>query len=112
MSRYLDNDKLINNHPMYDKILEKRGLKQITQHESKRSFNITEEDIQFINTVEYVWDKGMTYRYLAHQYYNSPNHWWVIAMVNKRPTEAHLRSGDTILIPLDLSEVLGLMTDE
>jgi hypothetical protein len=33
--------------------------------------------------------------------------WWLIGWYNQKPTEAHFKIGDTVLIPLPLEEILG-----
>ena len=109
MSRYTDSSVVINDHQLHNDILEKRGLKQITQHASNSGFVITEEDMAYISYTTFTWVMGTNFRKLAHIYYGSADHWWVIALFNKKPTAAHIKLGDKIKIPNDLGEVLGLM---
>tara|TARA_R100000152_G_C6761325_1_gene185434 strand:+ start:1140 stop:1478 length:339 start_codon:yes stop_codon:yes gene_type:complete len=111
MSRYTDSDIIINDHQLHNKMLEKRGLKQLTQHASNSGFVITEEDMAYISYTTVQWSMGMNYRKLAHVYYGSADHWWVIALFNKKPTAAHVKLGARIKIPDDLGEILGLITN-
>ena len=46
---------------------------------------------------------------LAHQFYGDFKQWWVIAGFNKKPTESHVKMGDTIRIPKDISEALEVI---
>ena len=39
-------------------------------------------------------------------YVDDTNLWWVIAWYNKKPTEAHVKAGETIVIPLPLDKIL------
>jgi nucleoid-associated protein YgaU len=43
---------------------------------------------------------------LAHKHYGDANLWWIIAWYNKKPTEAHVKMGDIITIPLPLDKVI------
>ena len=36
---------------------------------------------------------------LAHRYYGSSGFFWIIAMFNNKPTDAHYNYGDIVLIP-------------
>ena len=110
MSRYTDADIVVNDHQLHNDMLERRGLKQITQHASNSGFVISEDDIAFINYYEVAWGSGSNFRKLAHLYYGSADHWWVIALFNKTPTTAHVK-GSTIKVPVDMVDVLELMSN-
>ena len=58
-----------------------------------------------------MWKYGDRLYNLAHQYYGNAEFWWIIAWYNGYPTEASIRNGAIIEIPLSLEEVtvaLGL----
>ena len=46
---------------------------------------------------------------IAGQQYQDASLWWVIAMFNKKPTEAHFNLGETVYVPLPLEQVLRIM---
>ena len=45
------------------------------------------------------WTFGDSLYKLSYQYYNTIEFWWVIALVNNKPTDAHFKFGDMITIP-------------
>jgi len=60
-------------------------------------------------TTDHIWKYGDRYYQLAQVYYNSPTYWWIIAWFNNKPTEAHLKPGEVLRIPLELSEALSML---
>jgi len=59
-----------------------------------------------IRSTTHVWTYGDRFYKLANQYYNDVTFWWVIAWYNSVPTEANLKTGDLIQIPLNLESAL------
>ena len=57
---------------------------------------------------KYRWKLGDKYWKIANEFYNDPSLWWVIAWFNRRPTEAHNKSGDLIFVPVPVEELLSL----
>ena len=57
----------------------------------------------------YVWKYGDRLYNMAAQYYGDVRYWWVIAWWNSYPTEADLRPGMAITIPLDLESALSAL---
>jgi hypothetical protein len=39
---------------------------------------------------------------LADVYLGDPNEWWIIAVINKKPTDFNWSIGEQVLIPSDL----------
>jgi hypothetical protein len=67
----------------------------------------TDQQIQgYVIQLE-TWAVGQRLYKLADKYYGDSQYWWVIAFFNKKPTEQHFSLGDTVQIPLPLSEVLS-----
>jgi hypothetical protein len=110
MSRYLRRPTGFNFYEQYDEVLEKRGVKSIEQYRTPRSKFFDEEDIEKLEYIEYVWKNGDTFWKLAKRYLDSPRNWWVIASINKKPTESHIEIGETIKIPLSLARALQVVT--
>ena len=67
---------------------------------------ITKDLVRNIPTDNYLWEYGDTYQKIAARYYDDPEMWWVIAWFNQKPAEFMLNVGDTILIPLELVDIL------
>jgi len=51
------------------------------------------------------WTVGDHYWKLASKYYGDPSAWWVIGWFNQKPTEAHVKTGNLVLIPTSLEDV-------
>jgi len=109
MSRYLKRLTAVNDYEQYDDTLEGRGVKSIEQYRTPISKYFDDDDIRGIDYINYVWKGGDTFWRLAKKYLNSPKNWWVIAAINKKPTEAHLEAGEVIKIPLSLAQALQVL---
>jgi len=109
MSRYNGRRKAVNKNEMYDKLLENRGVQQITQYTTPTLKIIPQEDLDRISSVEYVWKSGDKFWRLAAEHFGDASLWWVLAQFNKKPTEYHVEIGEIIKIPIDLAVALGAM---
>jgi nucleoid-associated protein YgaU len=107
MSRYNNRRKGTNDLEQYEKILDDRGVRRITQYTTPQLKFPDEETLLRIRTTDYTWRQGDKFWRLASMHYNDPKLWWVIAQFNTKPTEAHLSPGDVIKIPVDLAVILG-----
>ena len=84
MARYNKDRKIINASEYYKFLREKRGIKSITHYETPT----------------------LSHPSVMEQYYNDPRYWWVIAWYNGYPTEADIKPGALIAIPVDIEEAL------
>ncbi len=103
MSRYENRtEHLISPNSVYEDLLKRRGRdsKPMTAYASPEHQEITDEALLEMEVVFHSWTVGDRFYKLAHKYYGNPNHWWIIARFNKVPTEAHVKIGDTLQIPL------------
>ena len=110
MSRYNNRQKIVNSNEMYDKLFEDRGVKHITQFNMVPLEYPNEESLLNITTIDYTWRQGDKFWKLASTQYGDPRMWWVIAQYNKKPTENHVKLGETIKIPVDLGVILGALS--
>lgn len=109
MSRY-DNSRIaVNKNEMYFDLFEERGLKKISQYRTFTFKIVPQEILDSIQTENYIWKYGDTFSSLASKYYADPKMWWIIAGYNRKPTEASLKIGDMIKIPLNISEVMQVL---
>jgi nucleoid-associated protein YgaU len=107
MARYDSRRVITNSSRFYAEMLEKRGLRRIRQYNTPyMSYPSPEQISATIDRVSHLWKTGDQYWKLAHQYYGESELWWVIAWFNKKPTESHIKMGDTIHIPMPLNSVL------
>jgi len=110
MSRYNSRRKAINKSEMWKKTLEDRGVMEVEQYVTPRLKNPTEEELNRIQTKDYVWKSGDKLWRLASIEFGEPGLWWIIAKLNNKPTDILYNAGDIVKIPLNLTialEVLG-----
>jgi len=104
-----DNRKIVDNEEeIYGDIFERRGVNKIRQYTTPSMNSVSYSARRAVSRTYYTWSIGDTYWKLADNFYNDPSLWWLIAWFNQKPTEAHLKVGDTIAIPMPLSSVLEL----
>lgn len=104
-SRYNDRNTL-------NKIDER---KQVKIKERQATINFYETNSKKINKnyenfsfFDYTWKNGDKLYKIAQTFYGDPMLWWVIAEVNKQPTDFHYSPGDIIKVPnpTSLEEVI------
>ena len=93
----------------FEEILEERGLERIRQFTTPVLRHPTRGGKKTLTRIGHIWKTGDRYYKLAHKYYDDSELWWIIAWYNRTPTEAHVKAGDTIVIPLPLDQVLRLL---
>ena len=98
MSRHNNRRKIINSEEQYKDLFDKRGVERITQFATMNKI-VYEQNVY----------DSILYWKLASAFYGKPDHWWVIASFNKKPTEANNKIGDLIKIPVELSEALQVV---
>tara|TARA_R100001509_G_scaffold22745_2_gene12021 strand:+ start:2313 stop:2639 length:327 start_codon:yes stop_codon:yes gene_type:complete len=83
----------------YREIFDNKGVKFLNIRRTMNFADIKDEQYQIQS--EHIWSTGNTLFRLSYLYYNTYNFWWVIALVNNKPTDAHYSLGDVVLIPAD-----------
>ena len=106
MSRYKNVRTATNSLDEYKETLDSRGVKRIKQFRTQVLKNYDESAIDYI---ERVWLDGDAFWKLAKQAYGDPNLWYIIARFNNAPTEAHIKVGDVVKIPLDIATALRVI---
>ena len=97
MPRYKNQRKARLAHPMYDELFDRRKINFL---EIRRTMVFEELKGRTFSTIETrEWTFGDSLYKLSYQYYNTIEFWWVIALVNNKPTDAHFKFGDMITIP-------------
>ena len=109
MSRYTDRRKALNDKEQYDKLFEKRGVRQIVQYRSPSAKYVSDEKLARIRCHNVTWYSGLSFEKLASEYYGDPTHWWVIAGFNRKPTESHVEMGEVIRVPKSLADALRVV---
>ena len=110
MPRY-SNSRIINNDiDFYEFLRQKRQVKTSIKHYNTPIIkNLSASQRSQIKTTKYVWSYGDRYYKLAQKFYGDVDYWWVIALYNGYPTEATVKPGDVLAIPLDLESTLMAM---
>ena len=67
---------------------------------------LSASQIRTLDEAKHVWKTGDRYYKLAATYYGRPELWWAIALYNEKPTEAHIRFGDIIRVPMPIETYL------
>tara|TARA_R100000664_G_C2633772_1_gene62055 strand:- start:168 stop:506 length:339 start_codon:yes stop_codon:yes gene_type:complete len=107
LKKYRNRTKLIyiNRNSLYDDLLLRKELGAIQQYNTTLIQNLTNKTN--IVPVKHVWKTGDRYYKLAQKFYGVSELWWIIALYNQKPTEAHLKKGDIVLIPTPIKTVLS-----
>ena len=108
-TRYNNRKVTRNNNELYKEFFEDRGVNFIRQFRSPELKYPTASEMSSLEKVGHIWGVGDRYYKLAHKYYGEGKYWWAIAWFNKKPTEAHVKTGDVIYVPLPLYAVLNLL---
>mgnify|MGYP003651057389 CR=1 FL=1 len=109
MARYNKDRKIINSSDYYSFLRKKRGVKVINHYETPRMFHPGALQRSHLTSDNYIWKYGDRFYQLANTYYGDPRYWWVIAWYNGYPTEADIKPGVLISIPLNIEKVLDAL---
>lgn len=110
MANRYDNETVISiaNKKFKKAFFEKRGRQKLAQYSTPTIFHADNDAITSLENISHIWKVGDRYFKLAHEFYDDPKYWWVIGWYNKTPTEAHLKPGDVIYIPLPLERAIEI----
>ena len=81
----------------------------IQHYETPIMHNPSVPERAVIQTTSFLWKYGSRFYNLAQRFYGDPEYWWVIAWYNGAPTEAHLKPGDVIYIPINIEEAFAVL---
>jgi hypothetical protein len=109
MGRYRGTKKFNNSSEYYKFLREKRKIRIANHYETPILRNPTVSDRTRIISDRHIWQYGDRLYKLADQYYGSPSYWWVIAWYNSVPTEADIKFGNILQIPINLTTVLEVL---
>ena len=109
-SRYTRSFIVNNDTEFYDFLRKKRGnVKSIQHQETPIMNNPSVVDRASLDSVGHIWKYGDRFYNLSFRYYKNPEYWWVIAWYNGYPTEADVKPGDALQIPLNLEHTLMVL---
>ena len=99
----------------YRKKRKDRGAEKRIVHFTAPKFELLTDDVFDQLTLEFeYWGVGSRFYKLADKHYGDPNLWWIIAFFNRKPTDFHVKIGETIAIPSEWEIIYNLVveTDE
>ena len=106
MSRYDGRIIFKNQDESYAQIFEERQVPYIRHYGTARMLVPNVRQRMDLTRINHIWSVGDRLYKLAIKHYGSASYWWVIALYNQTPTDADLRVGDTVIVPLPLDRVL------
>jgi len=109
MSRYNNKEKILNDLDYYKKQLDSRNVKSILHYRPKPSLSLPESFLNELTYVYEVWNFETKMYKLAFKYYGIQDHWWIIALVNGKPTDASWTIGEQVRIPTNPSSILSAL---
>jgi hypothetical protein len=102
MARYSNHAIMNNDSEIYRPLLDEKELKFIKQFRLRTNLNLPDSFIKSQSYVVLTWNSTMKMSKLADVYLGDPNEWWIIAVINKKPTDFNWSIGEQVLIPSDL----------
>jgi nucleoid-associated protein YgaU len=109
MNRYISRTKSINDEEQYEQQFQDRGIKKVYQYETPKFTYPSKEVTRSLTIIDHVWSESDRLYKLADKYYGDSKLWWAIAKFNNLPTEAHIKIGYTLKIPLQIDTLLSVM---
>ena len=91
---------------LYSEVLDEKQVRRIPHLTTAHIAGLDASVRSRFKKIEHIWMSGDHFYKLAQKHYGDPKLWWIIAWYNTRPTEAHVKVGDLIRIPIPLEKVL------
>lgn len=108
LSRYDNRPLLTNRSKNFQDHFDKRNVNFI-RHFSTMNINPDAFEKMGGLILEYhIWQLGDRFHKIAEQHYGDGRLWFIIALFNTAPTDAHISIGQTILIPKPIQKVLQI----
>lgn len=106
-SRYNTRGLFINDTDSYkETFFDKRDIQQLIQYETARFYYPTFEERTEMAFATLVWSSTSKLYNLANEFYGDPTLWWLIAWINRKPTEAHFKVGEVFYVGTDITQLL------
>jgi len=98
-------EEALNDSELYKEYFKERGIEKGSIVQYKTKFISDDYTINEVKCKAHTWSMGDRYYKLSYRYYGNYSNWWLIAMFNQKPTEAHVKYGDTIWVPIDPTQL-------
>jgi hypothetical protein len=92
---------------LYFDVFEKKGVKFLRIRRTAVFDKLQGQE--FDVSSEHIWSKGDNLLRLSHKNYGDTQFWWVIGLLNGKPTDAHFSIGDVVYIPSNPYHVAELL---
>lgn len=106
MSRYFKKEVVKNDLDFYSDLLENRDLNVIYHHRQTQDLGLTPEFVKNLRFKQTTWTISTKLHKLSYEYYGTTELWWVIGLVNTKPTDIHWKPGDIVYIPTNPEEII------
>ena len=90
-----------------ESMLKTRDVKRVEHFTTPRIPDLTKSKRLKLVRLKHIWKVGDKYWKLACEHYGDSSLWWLIAWYNQKPTEAHVKLGDVVVIPKPLDKILN-----
>lgn len=110
LDRNEKRDVLLNNHKLYTKMLEDKGVSSIRHYSKMKLSKVTATDMANLNILDHIFVTGDSLSKLSYKYYGDSRFWWIIATFNQKPIDNMIKLGETIHIPTPIEEIHYLLT--
>ena len=107
MPRHGTESTIENDEELYEEFFEARGVNKILHYKTPVWPPLTAGVRTKLAPIRHNWTLGDSYWKLANRYYGDPKLWWAIAWYNEKPTEAHIKLGQLILVPIPIEKVVS-----
>ena len=91
---------------LYNEVLDEKDVKQFAYYTTPHLSSVDPKMRATLKRIDHIWGNGDRFYKLAEKHYGNAKLWWVIAWYNTTPTEAHVKIGDLIQIPMPLERVM------
>jgi hypothetical protein len=105
MPKYTREERGLLNSDIYFDILERKGRKFLKIRRTVVFSGLQGMEIDIFK--EHVWAREDKLHKLSLRFYGSTRYWWVIGLLNKKPTDGHYKVGDVVYIPKKPSLIEG-----
>ena len=109
MPKYLNQKTAKLNSDLYFEILEDKNVKYLRINRPPNLQNTIDISVP-IRTV-HLWQYGDKLHRLASRYFGDISKFWIIGLVNQKPTDAHYNIGDKVIIPGDITRIENAIGD-
>ena len=109
MKRYFTHLTIANDSSFYDKQLKARDTEKIIHYQVKPYLSLPREFVEKLDYIQETWKLETKLHSLAYKYYKDTTLWWVIGLVNLKPSDLNWMPGDVVYIPTDPGLILDYL---